>query len=62
MRRPLVALNVLSCIGLVALLAGCEDGPSQIYQPTAPGAGNPNDGMSQGVSDPTFANGKGHRY
>jgi hypothetical protein len=43
MRRPLVAIGVLSCFGLVA----CEDGPTQTYTPEPPGAANLiNDGQT----------------
>ena len=49
MRRPLVALTVLSCLGLVA----CEDGPTQTYSAAPPGAGSKqNDGQTPPVVDP----------
>lgn len=53
MRRPLVALSVLSCFGLVA----CQDGPTQTFQPAPAGAGSVwNDGDSPPVVDPGTQN------
>lgn len=49
MRRPLVALTILSCFGLVA----CEDGPNQTFTPAPPNAANSNDGQTPPYVDPT---------
>jgi hypothetical protein len=49
MRRPLVALSVLSCFGLVA----CQDGPTQTFQPAPAGAGSVwNNGNTAPIVDP----------
>jgi hypothetical protein len=50
MRKPLVALSILSCIGLVA----CNDGPVQTFNPAGPNAGQENDGQTPGDTDPTM--------
>ncbi len=49
MRRPLVALSILSCFGLVA----CEDGPLQPFTPAPPNAANSNNGNTPPYVDPT---------
>jgi hypothetical protein len=49
MRRSLIALSVISSLGLVA----CEDGPAQPYNPSPNGAGDKwNDGQSPPAADP----------
>jgi hypothetical protein len=50
MRKPLVALTVLSCFGLAA----CEDGPTQTFTPAPPNAANLwDDGQTPGSAAPT---------
>src|SRR4051812_43877755 len=49
MRRSLIALSVISSLGLVA----CEDGPAQPYNPPPNGAGDKwNDGQGKPSVDP----------
>ena len=48
MRKALIAFVATSFVGLI----GCEDGPTQVYQPAPDGAGNRwNDGRSGGIFD-----------